>query len=87
MIVATAPTVYGIETIVSTTVTKFNIFKVATAPTVYGIETLRELLLLLLDMLVQVATAPTVYGIETIFHHKLNSRLSTGCNSTYRLRY
>ena len=37
--VATAPTVYGIETCY-TRASFYNFFKVATAPTVYGIETL-----------------------------------------------
>ena len=34
-----------------------------------------------------VATAPTVYGIETSLLNLDVSRLSLGCNSTYRLRY
>ena len=42
--VATAPTVYGIETCY-TRASFYNFFKVATAPTVYGIET--QILLLL----------------------------------------
>ena len=37
-IVATAPTVYGIETI-KLSVTLKDLYNVATAPTVYGIET------------------------------------------------
>ena len=37
-LVATAPTVYGIETMVATVAEKQ--LKVATAPTVYGIETI-----------------------------------------------
>ena len=36
--VATAPTVYGIETVTSIKNTE-DLYKVATAPTVYGIET------------------------------------------------
>ena len=44
--VATALTVYGIETIVKTC-DKHNFFSVATALTVYGIETLLQKLLLL----------------------------------------
>ena len=60
--VATAPTVYGIET--SRIVLELSLAypKVATAPTVYGIETFR---ILVYSILLQVATAPTVYGIET----------------------
>ena len=42
-LVATAPTVYGIETHVRTNpVYSADITAVATAPTVYGIETLRH---------------------------------------------
>ena len=37
--VATAPTVYGIETIQNTSMSFINGELVATAPTVYGIET------------------------------------------------
>ena len=37
--VATAPTVYGIETTIDMLPNKVNPFHVATAPTVYGIET------------------------------------------------
>ena len=39
MFVATAPTVYGIETD-SQGINGYSRYKVATAPTVYGIETL-----------------------------------------------
>ena len=60
--VATAPTVYGIET----SAVWFTAVgtKVATEPTVYGIETrmggnIQE------KLYQKVATAPTVYGIET----------------------
>ena len=45
--VATAPTVYGIETVLRFCNTSvISLVKVATAPTVYGIETLKILLLL-----------------------------------------
>ena len=37
--VATAPTVYGIETILGLVIPPLNPLYVATAPTVYGIET------------------------------------------------
>ena len=37
--VATAPTVYGIETILALRTSSIAISSVATAPTVYGIET------------------------------------------------
>ena len=40
--VATAPTVYGIETYWIAVITFHTIFKVATAPTVYGIETIHR---------------------------------------------
>ena len=82
--VATAPTVYGIET--------FNQFekgnreiKVATAPTVYGIET-SSFIVTMFNSLEIVATAPTVYGIETGALFSTINCLA-GCNSTYRLRY
>ena len=62
--VATAPTVYGIETRSKRHARSKNI-RVATAPTVYGIETNKRA-----EGRVRrysaVATAPTVYGIETI---------------------
>ena len=64
MCVATAPTVYGIETRVIRNCTPATLL-VATAPTVYGIETLEyRNQLLYYDW--SVATAPTVYGIETV---------------------
>ena len=34
-----------------------------------------------------VATVLTVYGIETANARRLNCSRSSGCNSTYRLRY
>ena len=40
LLVATAPTVYGIETTANNTIYLSSILKVATAPTVYGIETM-----------------------------------------------
>ena len=61
--VATAPTVYGIETIKSRQ--KLSaMYSVATAPTVYGIETYNNPSTWVGS---SVATAPTVYGIETIW--------------------
>ena len=65
MKVATAPTVYGIETFL---VARFNahlFYFVATAPTVYGIETIPLASRTALTSSTAVATAPTVYGIET----------------------
>ena len=60
--------------------------KVATVLTVYGIETMS--LYWLNDVhIFQVATVLTVYGIETRAHVKTKPVYSTGCNSTYRLRY
>ena len=59
--VATAPTVYGIET--QSSPRKKRRKSVATAPTVYGIETNWHTRLGSNQR--QVATAPTVYGIET----------------------
>ena len=61
--VATAPTVYGIETTQYPIYTAIPIHIVATAPTVYGIETKTGSLPV--KNMSGVATAPTVYGIET----------------------
>ena len=65
---------------------KLHSFRVATVLTVYGIETLRNYYSL---KVVQVATVLTVYGIETLYIGVIISSLllSSGCNSTYRLRY
>ena len=65
--VATAPTVYGIETQTILTNGTVPFIQVATAPTVYGIETF---IFNWLNFLKEtVATAPTVYGIETQEHY------------------
>ena len=86
MTVATAPTVYGIETWKEASVSDELRNLVATAPTVYGIETLK--FYQQQKTLHQVATAPTVYGIETgIFFFCTKYFMSVRCNSTYRLRY
>ena len=61
--VATALTVYGIETLYNSTKV-LAVFTVATALTVYGIETLMGPLPQFSNH--PVATALTVYGIETI---------------------
>ena len=61
--VATALTVYGIETFLAPETRTTNLC-VATALTVYGIETLN--LWIYFHNQMQVATALTVYGIETI---------------------
>ena len=62
ILVATAPTVYGIET---QTILRHRmlLYRVATAPTVYGIETQRQHNCIF--HLYLVAIALTVYGIET----------------------
>ena len=60
--VATAPTVYGIETL--HLLPSSWIQQVATAPTVYGIET-HFSSYNTFRFTSSVATAPTVYGIET----------------------
>ena len=62
--VATALTVYGIETQQEEFVAMIFCHKVATALTVYGIET-GELGLETVQTYMSVATALTVYGIET----------------------
>ena len=61
--VATALTVYGIETLIKPTSANAVSFLVATALTVYGIETIH--VFQLKPILLKVATALTVYGIET----------------------
>ncbi len=61
--VATALTVYGIETVVKPHLKRIIFFHVATALTVYGIETLK--ILTECSVRFSVATALTVYGIET----------------------
>ena len=61
IVVATAPTVYGIETSTDAILPE-HMQSVATAPTVYGIETI---VVYALRRILYVATAPTVYGIET----------------------
>ena len=63
IIVATVPTVYGIETFTNFKIFEYFIAIVATAPTVYGIET-RDKICCHYRM-IRVATVPTVYGIET----------------------
>ena len=87
--VATALTVYGIETQQLFSFLNFLSFScyVATALTVYGIETPLTGKLEILTC-ANVATALTVYGIETENHFRGNFNGSeVGCNSAYRLRY
>ena len=62
--VATAPTVYGIETATEYFSISYS-HLVATAPTVYGIETYNKPHRKIFVVPPIVATAPTVYGIET----------------------
>ena len=82
--VATALTVYGIETL-SRRQQILTVRQVATALTVYGIETF---IILTIDVLrIEVATALTVYGIETVSRTPGVPATTAGCNSTYRLRY
>ena len=64
--VATALTVYGIETILSAIILPLS-KPVATALTVYGIETQLRQLTSYMRNHWHVATALTVYGIETSF--------------------
>ena len=83
--VATALTVYGIETYGAAWLRRK--LRVATALTVYGIET-KESTLGLRFNTSKVATALTVYGIETGTYGANDSpNLAKCCNSTYRLRY
>ncbi len=60
-LVATVPTVYGIETFDKNNLCHL-LFLVATVPTVYGIETWMPIINI---FAIYVATVPTVYGIET----------------------
>ena len=64
LLVATALTVHGIETLLKTCVS-FKSFRVATALTVHGIETMYQFPSVLRSIL-YVATALTVHGIETL---------------------
>ena len=109
--VATALTVYGIETankrllqhgeayvgcnstyrlrywnLQETYISYSSFHSVATALTVYGIET-NFCALFMEEKIMNVATALTVYGIETEPKLFLIERISSRCNSTYRLRY
>ena len=65
LFVATALTVYGIETFFDILIVREHTSIVATALTVYGIETI-SLLIVSPPVLHDVATALTVYGIETM---------------------
>ena len=83
--VATALTVYGIETDNCQLYICEQVV-VATALTVYGIETVGFIIGIILRL--PVATALTVYGIETmsdLFFRQFFTVFS--CNSSYRLRY
>ena len=82
--VATALTVYGIETAFCDGANSGTRF-VATALTVYGIETVstRDVC----SASHSVATALTVYGIETQVLLQTFFLDRQGCNSSYRLRY
>ena len=87
MPVATALTVYGIETFWRLVSIGRPPRKVATALTVYGIETHFNMFIANTCFTV-VATALTVYGIETlILATRVKACLCGSCNSTYRLRY
>ena len=69
--VATALTVYGIETLFYESRNKKLYLGVATALTVYGIETFK-FFVVLHTINHSVATALTVYGIETCMIHTQN---------------
>ena len=82
--VATAPTVYGIETRKSSQ-SRLEIPRVATAPTVYGIETcISNLIPSITSYKLQQHLPFTVLKHLFIF---TSWRENTSCNSTYRLRY
>ena len=85
--VATALTVYGIETPSARMAASTPVPPVATALTVYGIETAIIMCMVRVQSS-KVATALTVYGIETL-DGALFSLIQTFacCNSPYRLRY
>ena len=84
--VATAPTVYGIETRILHQ-SKLGNLQVATAPTVYGIETREVLTTFKEDEIWLQQHLPFTVLKRTIstFHSFLITTI--GCNSTYRLRY
>ena len=83
--VATAPTVYGIETknsffsgpAIAIMLQQHLPFTVLKRYTTCNINTNRSI----------VATAPTVYGIETKLEQTALLANNLCCNSTYRLRY
>ena len=81
--VATAPTVYGIETsdVTSSTSQIFTLQQHLpfTVLKRIGTETLPSIEL--------VATAPTVYGIETEYLFSIHLDEEYRCNSAYRSRY
>ena len=81
--VATVLTVYGIETS-QTLISSRASFNVATVLTVYGIETIKYLPASIAN---EVATVLTVYGIETLVSIDKLVKISSRCNSAYRLRY
>ena len=82
--VATAPTVYGIETVLVRDCRHIIKF-VATAPTVYGIETALGSNVRYASERLQQHLPFTVLKPKILeFFNVLNQ---TGCNSTYRLRY
>ena len=85
--VATALTVYGIETPFMLLANRTPSSLVATALTVYGIETFINICFVWINAHA-VATALTVYGIETLEASSYADFIeSVCCNSTYRLRY
>ena len=82
--VATAPTVYGIETLKFAFL--FLLYKLQ-QHLPFTVLKLSDILNGHIRTIQDVATAPTVYGIETDSTTSVQHSSSWSCNSTYRLRY
>ena len=84
-IVATAPTVYGIETYKY--FFHFEFLSSLQQHLPFTVLKPGNVRVKVIDFSSSVATAPTVYGIETSRTKKELTVHFTSCNSTYRLRY
>ena len=84
--VATAPTVYGIET-KSRMLRSFS--SILGCNSTYRLRYWNWIVSITAFCIAfsNVATAPTVYGIETLELSHMTPRIYHSCNSTYRLRY
>ena len=82
--VATAPTVYGIET---SPQFKNNIIFISLLQQHLPFTVLKRIGTETLPSIELVATAPTVYGIETEYLFSIHLDEEYRCNSAYRARY